>query len=193
MGYLNWQSPLAGTRVDVTVPGEMSAEQALPSAVLIIITADEAPCLLLTKRSAHLKKHAGQIAFPGGRVDESDESLVHTALREAGEEVGLDASTVSLRGFLPDMLTGTGYLVTPVVVQSAQKAETLAAQLSANPEEVDEIFFAPLSLLLQPENYDSFRREDRGISWRSWRIHYQGHIIWGATAAILHHWARALY
>lgn len=198
MSYLAWQTQLADRPVDVTVPDGMDATQAAPSAVLVIITADEAPLLLLTKRSAHLKKHAGQIAFPGGRVDEADEGLVQTALREAEEEIGLDAGAVIMRGFLPDMLTGTGYLVTPVVVQSTQKAEVLAAQLSANPAEVDEIFFAPLSLLLQPKNYDSFVREEKGredkkIKWRSWRIRYQGHVIWGATAAILHHWARALY
>ena len=145
--------------------------------------------MVLTRRAAHLKKHAGQIAFPGGRVDEGDESLVATALREAQEEIGLAPDGVQLCGFLPDMLTGTGYQITPVVVQSSHSKTTLAERLAANPDEVDEIFFVPLSLVLQTANYESFQRQDRGLRWRSWRLMHQGQTIWGATAAILHGWA----
>ena len=167
-------------------------EQVVPSAVLVIVTGDEVPFVVLTRRSAHLKKHAGQISFPGGRVDEGDKDLIHTALREAQEEIGLPADVIDLCGFLPDMLTGTGYRITPVVVRTHQTRVMLATSLIANPQEVDEILFVPLSLVLSVENYDSFWREDKDVTWRSWRLTSEGHVIWGATAAILHHWAAKL-
>ena len=168
-------------------------EQVVPSAVLVTLTADEVPFIILTRRSAHLKKHAGQISFTGGRVDESDRDLTHTALREAHEEIGLKSDAVSLCGFLPDMLTGTGYRITPVVAQTALSYQALAPTLVANPHEVDEILSVPVSLALNVENYDSFLREDKDVSWRSWRLTSQGHVIWGATAAILHNWAAGLH
>ena len=168
------------------------ADDVVPSAVLVIISADKAPALVLTKRSAHLKKHAGQISFPGGRVDRQDETLAHTALREAEEEIGLRRETVEIMGYLPDILTGTGFRITPVVAQSSLDQRQLSAQLQANPDEVDSILFAPLSLLLDANKYESFRREDKDVAWRSWRIMHEGHIIWGATAAILHKWANRL-
>ena len=168
------------------------ADDVVPAAVLVVVTQDEAPSIILTRRSAHLHKHAGQISFPGGRVDPQDETLIATALREAHEEIALPFDHVSICGFLPDMLTGTGYRVTPVVAQSTKTAHELQELLCPNPEEVDEILMVPLSVLLNAENYDSFMRHDKGVSWRSWRLIYEGQTIWGATAAILHKWAIAL-
>lgn len=187
MRYHNWQAVLHEAPVAVRMPAQVA-----PSAVLVTVTADEAPFIVLTRRSAHLKKHAGQISFPGGRVDDSDKDLTQTALREAQEEIGLRADGVALCGFLPDMLTGTGYRITPVVARTHQTRQALATSLIANPQEVDEILFVPLSLALSVENYDSFLREDSDVTWRSWRLTSEGHVIWGATAAILHHWAARL-
>lgn len=187
MSYHNWRAVLHEAPIEMRMP-----DQVVPSAVLVTVTADEAPFLVLTRRSAHLKKHAGQISFPGGRVDDSDRDLTHTALREAEEEIGLPADEVELCGYLPDMLTGTGYRITPVVARTHQSHEALATSLIANPQEVDEVLFVPLSLALNVENYDSFLREDKDVTWRSWRLTSDGHVIWGATAAILHHWAARL-
>ena len=182
-----WRTILHEAPVTIDMP-----DNVVPSAVLVVITADIEPCLILTRRSAALKKHAGQISFPGGRVDDDDSSLITTALRESQEEINLSADHVEICGYLPDMLTGTGYRITPVVAQSHLDTERLLSVLRPNPDEVDELLFVPVSLLLAPENYDSFMRRDGDSSWRSWRIGYQGHTIWGATAAILHHWAITL-
>lgn len=187
MSYNNWRDGLHDGPVGLALPDGVAA-----AAVLIVVTADDAPHLILTKRSAHLKKHAGQISFAGGRVDEDDESLVATAMREAHEEIGLASDDVTICGFLPDMLTGTGYRITPIVAQSYLSCAALQAKLQASPDEVDEILYAPISLLLVADNYDSFLREDENVTWRSWRVGFGDHFIWGATAAILHHWSRAL-
>lgn len=168
-------------------------DDVVPAAVLVVITQDDAPHLILTRRSATLHKHAGQISFPGGRVDPEDDSVIATALREAQEEIALSPHGLEILGFLPDMLTGTGYRITPVVAQSPQTAAQLMAVLVPNPAEVDEILMVPLSVVLTPANYDSFLRQDKDVSWRSWRLTSGGHVIWGATAAILHHWAARLY
>ena len=182
-----WAKSLSAAPVEMALP-----EAVVPAAVLITITADEAPFVVLTRRSAHLSKHAGQISFPGGRADTDDSSLEATALREAEEEIGLPRDDVTPLGYLPDMMTGTGFRITPLVAQSHHTKASLQAQLVPNIHEVDEILYAPLSLLLDLANYDSFIRSDDKISWRSWRVMHEGHVIWGATAAILHHWAAQL-
>lgn len=187
MGVCSWMKVLSKTPIEMALP-----DTVLASAVLVTITADEAPFVVLTRRSAHLSKHAGQISFPGGRVDSDDLSLEVTALREAEEEVGMRRDSVTTLGYLPDMMTGTGFRITPVVAQSRYKKVDLQARLVPNIQEVDEILYAPLSLVLDVANYDSFVRSDDKQSWRSWRLMHEGHIIWGATAAILHHWAAQL-
>lgn len=187
MSPVSWKNSLSERPVKMALPDAVA-----PSAVLVTITADEAPYVVLTRRSAHLSKHAGQISFPGGRVDHDDASLAETALREAEEEIGMARDDVTLLGYLPDMMTGTGFRITPVVAQSHLKKHGLQDILVPNVNEVDEILYAPLSLVLNVENYDSFVRTDHKTSWRSWRVMHDGHTIWGATAAILHHWATQL-
>ena len=190
-----WRIPLSDAPIALDITDNVT-----PSAVLVVISADSAPVVVLTRRAAHLKKHAGQISFPGGRVDDTDASLADTALREAFEEIGLRPDMVNIVGYLPDMLTGTGYRITPVVAQSNLSYEQLAVCLAPNPAEVESILFVPLALVLNKHNYDSFVREDnvvsggvsRAVSWQSWRVAHEEHVIWGATAAILHHWANAL-
>lgn len=183
----DWQSSLHEAPIILPMRDDI-----VPSAVLVVVTNEPNPHMVLTRRAAHLNKHAGQISFPGGRVDDTDDGLIDTAMREAHEEIGLDRGKVRFCGYLPDMLTGTGYRITPVVAQSDLSADELKEHLVINQDEVEDLLFVPLALVLGKQNYDSFRREDKGVSWRSWRVCYQGHVIWGATAAILHQWANRL-
>ena len=184
----SWQNSLSEVPVNLPLDDDVAA-----AAVLITLANYQTePVIVLTKRAAHLKKHAGQISFPGGRVDSTDKSLIHTALREAEEEIALPASLVDIKGFLPDMMTGTGYRVTPVVGLVDASCDTLSQRLIPAPEEVDDVIFAPAEMLLNKKLYSSFEREHKGQRWTSWRIDVDGHIIWGATAAILHKWAEAL-
>lgn len=184
----SWQESLSKAPVNLPLSDDVAA-----AAVLITLANYQSePVIVLTKRAAHLKKHAGQISFPGGRVDSTDKSLIHTALREAEEEIALPSSLVEIKGFLPDMMTGTGYRVTPVVGLVNASRDSLSKQLVPAPEEVDDVIFAPAEQLLNKQLYHSFEREHKGQRWTSWRIDVDGHIIWGATAAILHKWADAL-
>ena len=183
-----WQTPLSKAPVNLPLERDIA-----PAAVLIMLANLQSdPVIVLTKRAAHLKKHAGQISFPGGRVDSGDESLIHTALREAEEEIAMPSHLVDVRGFLPDMMTGTGYRVTPVVGLVDASQSELSSQLVPEPQEVDDVIFAPAATLLNRHLYSSFEREHNGRRWTSWRIDIEGHIIWGATAAILHKWANQL-
>ena len=183
-----WQIPLSEAPVNLPLEKDIA-----PAAVLILLANLQSdPVIVLTKRAAHLKKHAGQIAFPGGRVDSSDASLIHTALREAEEEIAMPSHLVDIKGFLPDMMTGTGYRVTPVVGLVDASQSQLASQLVPAPQEVDDVIFAPATKLLDSQRYSVFEREHNGKRWTSWRIDIDGHIIWGATAAILHKWAEKL-
>jgi 8-oxo-dGTP pyrophosphatase MutT (NUDIX family) len=155
-------------------------DPAVPAAVLVIIILGEQPSVLLTKRTAHLKRHAGQISFPGGRIDPEDASPEAAALREAHEEVGLPPDAVELCGRLTSHITGTGYHITPVL---AVLPEALTWQLS--PHEVEEIFELPMHVVLDPEAPRQERRQV-GDNWRSfWVWPHPDHYIWGATAAIL--------
>ncbi len=154
-----------------------------PAAVLIpIVLQHNGPHLLLTQRTAHLNDHAGQISFPGGRSEPEDGSAVETALRETEEEVGLMRRHVDVLGSLPDYLTGTGYLVTPVVALVQPPFE-----LQADTFEVAEIFQVPLAFLMDGSNHQ--RREFEmpgGLGMRTfYAMVYQDFFIWGATAGML--------
>ncbi len=148
-----------------------------PSAVLVAIVGDN---LLLTKRASHLKHHAGQIAFPGGKIEASDGSAEAAALREAEEEIGLPAGAVELIGRLPEHETVTGFNVMPVLAIVRQ-------EFRAIPEkgEVDEVFSVPFSHALNPANFSVERRQWLG-EWRKYyAVPYGPYYIWGATARIL--------
>ena len=158
----------------------------IAAAVLVAIIHGTSPGVLLTRRAATLSSHAGQVAFPGGRI-EPGETPVEAALREAEEEIGLPASLVELSARLPDYVTGTGFLVTPVV-------GLLAAGFIPvpSPAEVDEVFELPLSVLLDPAAPRRQRAHYKG-RWREyWVWPHAQHHIWGATAAILVHLAHRL-
>lgn len=151
-----------------------------PAAVLVPIVNRPSPTLLLTRRVETLRAHAGQIAFPGGRIDETDISAHHAALREAHEEIGLSAHLVDVVGSLEDYETGTGYCVTPVVgiVQSN-------FSLQLHPAEVAEVFEVPLSFMLDPANHLTHAREWKGQVRTYYAIPYSDYYIWGATAGII--------
>jgi 8-oxo-dGTP pyrophosphatase MutT (NUDIX family) len=159
--------------------------QLVPAAVLAAFVRGHEPGILLTKRTAHLSKHAGQIAFPGGRVDADDAGPEAAALREAEEEIGLSRSTIDVIGRLGDYVTGTGYRVTPIIAMLPEAADLDDLALRLSPHEVEAVFTLPLSVLLDPAAPRRRRAHYRG-RWREfWVWPHAEHYIWGATAAIL--------
>lgn len=157
------------------------------AAVLVGLTTGTVPGVLLTKRTAHLRQHSGQVSFPGGRIDPDDESPEAAALREAREEIGLDPGLVTLAGRMGVYVTGTGYRVTPVV-------GLIAPGFSAAPSpfEVEEVFELPIATLLDAAAPQRQSAEYRGRLRHYWVWPHDRHHIWGATAAILVQLARVL-
>jgi 8-oxo-dGTP pyrophosphatase MutT (NUDIX family) len=152
----------------------------IPAAVLVPVVMSEAPGILLTKRTPHLSAHAGQVSFPGGRIDPEDSGPEAAALREAWEEIGLDAASVQVLGRMADHVTGTGYRITPVL---GLLPPGLTYRLSA--DEVESVFELPMSVVLDPDAPKLQRQHVRGV-WREyWVWPHPEHYIWGATAAIL--------
>jgi 8-oxo-dGTP pyrophosphatase MutT (NUDIX family) len=157
----------------------------MPAAVLVPLVFGAAPGVLLTKRTANLSTHAGQVSFPGGRIDPEDASAEAAALREAEEEIGLDRAHVEIVGRLADYVTGTGYRITPVVGLLPPGCGLEALRLRLSADEVDEVFELPLSVLLDPSAPQRKRAQFRG-RWREfWVWPHPEHHIWGATAGIL--------
>jgi 8-oxo-dGTP pyrophosphatase MutT (NUDIX family) len=160
--------------------GLMPAEP-VPAAVLVgLVDHDEGPGLLLTVRASTLRSHAGQISFPGGRVENIDASPAHAALREAHEEIGLTADDVEVLGFLPDHLVLTGYRVTPVVARLPP-----GLTLRMDTDEVQDVFELPWSVLDDDTNIHSGSRSFGGFEVPVNDIHFLGYRIWGLTASIL--------
>jgi 8-oxo-dGTP pyrophosphatase MutT (NUDIX family) len=160
---------------------------AVPAAVLVPIILGPTPGVLLTKRHARLNRHAGQVSFPGGRIDPEDRDAEAAALREAQEEVALDPAQVELLGRMADYMTGTGYRITPVIGLLPP-----GLTLQASPDEVEAVFELPIGLLLDPAAPQRQRHHVRG-QWREyWVWPHPDHYIWGATAAILVHLAERL-
>ena len=159
----------------------------IPAAVLVPIITGPEPGILLTKRSAALRSHSGQVSFPGGRIDPADASAEHAALREAQEEIGLDPAGIEVIGRLRDYITGSGYRVTPVLALLRPGYTTTLA-----PAEVAEIFVLPWSVLLNPAAPERRSAEYGGRMRQYWVWPHPAHYIWGATAAILVHLAHRL-
>ena len=150
-----------------------------PAAVLVPIVLREEPMVLLTQRHAGLSKHAGQIAFPGGRIDEN-ETPMQAAVREANEEVGLEPTYVQVLGYLPSYLTVTVYQVVPVVAL-VKPGFALVLQR----EEVDDVFEVPLSFLMSPENCQRQSRDWQGVARHYYVYQFGERHIWGATAGMI--------
>jgi 8-oxo-dGTP pyrophosphatase MutT (NUDIX family) len=159
-----------------------------PAAVLVPVIARRELTVLLTERTAHLSTHAGQIAFPGGKVEATDIDAVHTATRETEEEVGISRTLVEPLGFLDGYRTGTGYLVTPVV--ALVKPDFV---LTLDPGEVASVFEVPLAFLMDEINHKRHSRAWRGRERHYYAMPYGERYIWGATAGMLKNLHERLY
>lgn len=163
-------------------PGQAAAPagQLVPAAVLMAVTDRAEPGLLLTRRTDTLRTHAGQIAFPGGRIDPGDDGPVAAALREAHEEIALPPPLVDVLGIADPWCTTTGYRVEPVV-------GIVPADLPLTPDarEVADLFEVPLAHVLDPRQHQLREAEWRGARRRFYVIEWQGRAIWGATAGML--------
>ena len=169
------------------------------AAVLVPLVMRDELTLLLTQRNANLSTHSGQVAFPGGRTDDTDIDAVDTALREAHEEIGLERSHVEVLGTLPIYVTGTAYIITPVVALVKPGFDLLP-----NPGEVADVFEVPLAYLMNPANHRRHALEFDGVT-RQWlsmpyidqTVAISGNdaaerYIWGATAGMLRNLYRFL-
>jgi len=159
----------------------------MPAAVLVAVTDRPEPGVILTQRTAHMRRHPGQIAFPGGRIDPEDESIVAAALREAEEEIGLPRNCVEVIGETDSYRTITGFHVTPVIAVVPPDLE-----LVPHVEEVADLFEVPLAFLMEPGNYIEQAVEWQGRQRRYHEILWGERRIWGATAAMLINLARRL-
>jgi len=180
----------AATRGDHDLnPGETPPSAALrPAAVLVpLIDRADGMTVLLTQRTAHLSAHAGQISFPGGRIEEQDTDAVAAALRETEEEVGLPRELVSVIGQLDTYITGTGFEITPIV-----GIVNPAYALRLDPYEVAEAFEVPLAYILDKRNHNRQERESAGRTRVFFVLPYEGRNIWGATAGMLVNLAEVL-
>lgn len=152
-----------------------------PAAVLVpVVLRPHEPTVLLTERASGLRQHSGQIAFPGGRVDPEDGSVLEAAIREAREEIGLDRGFIAPLGYLDAYLSTTNYLVTPVVAEVEP-----GYRLALNPEEVADTFEVPLGFLMDPANHQLHSKEWKGRLRRYYAIPFGERYIWGVTAGII--------
>jgi 8-oxo-dGTP pyrophosphatase MutT (NUDIX family) len=157
-----------------------------PAAVLIPVIARDEPMVLLTQRTAHLKDHAGQISFPGGKIEPGDASPMAAALRETDEEIGLGANFIEPLGYLDLYLTTFGFRIVPTVARV-----TPEFALTLNRNEVDDAFEVPLSFLMAPENHHRRSRDWNGLTRHFYEMPFGERYIWGATAGILRNlWER---
>lgn len=180
----------AATRGDHDLnPGETPPSAALRSAAVLVPLIDrpQGMTVLLTQRTAHLSAHAGQVSFPGGRMEKEDVDAVDTALRETEEEVGLTREIITVIGRLDTYVTGTGFEITPIV--GIVEPDYL---LDIDPFEVAEVFEVPLAYILDRRNHNRTERESAGRTRVFFVLPYEGRNIWGATAGMLVNLAEVL-
>ena len=185
---VGWEEKLAA-RLREREPRTLTPRRGeLAAAVLVpLLERGDSLDLLIERRPETLPNHGGQLSFPGGVIEEDDRGPEAAAIREAGEEVGLDPSRVRVLGRLPDIRTPTGFVITPVV---AVVSGPVTFRLS--PEEVAEVVLVPVDRLLRPGAFELVPRRGRGLLiWSSALVH-GGHVIWGATARILQALRRVL-
>lgn len=164
-----------------------SDADAVPAAVLLPIVLRPEPTVLFTCRADTLRRHAGQIAFPGGRIDPDDDGPVGAALREAMEEVALPPAEVEVVGLAEPYVTGTGYRIVPVIGLIPPDLPLVPAV-----GEVAGLFEAPLAHLIEPANQQLSLPEETGRPRAYYTIHWREHLIWGATAAMIVNFSRRL-
>jgi 8-oxo-dGTP pyrophosphatase MutT (NUDIX family) len=173
--------------VDPVMEKVASVRPIRPAAVLVAVIERDEPTVLLTQRTAHLKEHSGQIAFPGGKI-EADETPREAALREAEEEIGLSRGAVEPLGFLDLYMTTLGYRIVPLIARVAPPFE-----LVLNEGEVEEAFEVPLSFLMEPGNLQRHSREWQGMTRSYYAIPFEKRYIWGVTAGILRNLHERIY
>lgn len=159
-----------------------------PAAVLVPIVRRAKLTVLFTQRSHDMPSHPGQISFPGGKVDQRDTTPVDCAMREAHEEIGLEADRIEPLGFLDSYRTGTGFQIIPVVAFITPGFEPVL-----DPREVTDVFEVPLAFLMDPANHQKDSREWRGRRRHFYAMPYQGRYIWGATAGMLKNMHQRLF
>lgn len=181
---------LAATPLPADGEGLLPRERGYkPAAVLVLWQwLDDGWHVVLTRRTAHLRSHGGQISFPGGRLEEGDRTAADAALREAEEEIGVPAAAVTLLAEMGEYQTITGYAVTPVL---GLLRETVVFRPS--PDEVDEVFSVPLALVLDVRHYERHAYERDGVRGHYYSLRYGDYFIWGATAAMLRRLALAYH
>jgi 8-oxo-dGTP pyrophosphatase MutT (NUDIX family) len=159
-----------------------------PAAVLVPVVDRAELTVLLTQRAIHLPQHPGQISFPGGKIEPSDETPLAAALREAEEEVGLEASVIDPIGYLDLYMTTQGFRIVPLLARIAPDY-----RLTLNPSEVDEAFEVPLQFLMEPGNHLKHSRDWEGIKRYYFEIPFEHRKIWGVTAGILRNLYEKIY
>jgi len=168
---------VGGRLVPDWVPEKPFERPPVPAAVLIaLVSRPEGQTVLYTERSPDLRTHSGQVAFPGGRIDPDDRDAADAALREAGEEVGMDRADARVLGFMEPYFTGSNYLITPVVA-----AVEPSGPFVPNPGEVHSVFEVPLQRILSNESYGRYKIQRNGREHQTWQIDHDGHLIWGIT------------
>ena len=155
------------------------------SAVLVpIVFENNSANIILTYRSAKLKDHAGQISFPGGRIDKKDLSPIDTAIRETKEEIGIEKKYINILGNLDNYVTGTGFQILPIIANVMGGYD-----ISINSKEVESVFKLPMSILMNKKNHDIqeklYNNGEISYHYNFYVINYENHFIWGATASIL--------
>jgi 8-oxo-dGTP pyrophosphatase MutT (NUDIX family) len=159
-----------------------------PAAVLVGVVERAEPAVLFTQRTAHLTDHAGQISFPGGKIDQTDVSPAAAALREAEEEIGLGARFIEPIGYLDIHMTTRGYRIVPTLARVRPGFE-----LRINRAEVDDAFEVPLAFLMAPENHQRHSRDWNGMRRTFYAMPFGERYIWGATAGILRNLYERIY
>ena len=158
------------------------------AAVLVPIIERDEPSVLFTQRTAHLNDHAGQISFPGGKIDAGDASPAAAALREAEEEIGLSRSLVEPIGYLDIHMTPFGHRIVPLLARVRP-----GFSLRLNPDEVDDAFEVPLAFLMAPQNHKRESRDWNGLTLSIYAMPFGDRNIWGATASILRNLYERVY
>ncbi len=181
-----------GARGDLDTDPDLWAKAGVsatkPAAVLVPVVAREQPTVLLTQRTPDLKSHSGQIAFPGGKIDPTDPSPLAAALREAKEEIGLDARFVDPIGYLDLYLTFSGFRILPLVARVDPDY-----RMTINPAEVADAFEVPLEFLMHPDNHQLLERDWQGFQRRYFAMPFGERYIWGVTAGILRNLYERIY